>query len=243
MRCWKSNAPVIRRSPRPISNGRSIISPGSSGLSLAAREKNRVDPRHQIRPRSDRARTRQRGRRAAAVVPDHAGQRSRRSRLAAEESRHQERAAQRHHAGHRGGGRLHRSQGHRDRNLFRFRLRAAGRQFQRRHAAQTRPRRLSMPRRAGPGEILLRRSRLSRLGLARRFLRLPALQPRSSHREFPARPQDRDPSHRLRGARLDRHQARLATSWRRAMSTSPGGRSATSSGTTSPSITRTRTAW
>ena len=75
------------------------------GLSLVAREKNRAI----LATKSGlEAIVLERGsarRRAAAVVPGRAGQRSRRNRRAAEKSRHQKRAAERHHARYsRGGG-------------------------------------------------------------------------------------------------------------------------------------------
>ena len=145
---------------------------------------------------------------AAAVVSGRAWKRSQRNRRAAEKSRHQERAAQRHHTRHSRGGGIQGPQGHDARNILRLHLRARRQHLRRRDAAEIRPHRLSVSGRARHGKVLLRHARISRVGLARRFFRLPALQPRPSHREFPARCQNRDPSYRLRGARLVGHQAR-----------------------------------
>ena len=115
-----------------------------------------------------------------------------------------------------------------------------------RHAAQARPHRLYLPRRAEHREILLRCARLPRLRLARRFLRLRLRCSRDHHTvSISARSKDRDPSYRFRSARLDRHQKRASDflALQRAMSISPGDRCATLSGTISRSITRTRMAW
>src|SRR5262249_39601726 len=71
--------------------------------------------------------------------------------------------------------------GHHARNLFRLQLRYRRRHFHRRHAAQTGPHRLYLSRCRRHGEVLLRSPRLSRFRLAQRFLRVSALQPRSSH--------------------------------------------------------------
>ncbi len=106
--------------------------------------------------------------------------------------------------------------------------------FHRRHAAQVRPHRLSVPRRAGRREILLRHARFSRVGLAQRFLRLPALQPRPSHREFPARRRNRRSITSRSKCATGRTSSAPAICWRATTSSSPGVRSATSSATTSP---------
>jgi hypothetical protein len=100
-------------------------------------------------------------------------------------------------------------QGHQRRDLLGLFVRQGRRHRRRDHAAQARPRRVSHARRGRDREILLRRARVQGVGLAQRFLRLPALQPRSPHHQPAASRQCQHSSPRLRAARRSRDQPRL----------------------------------
>ena len=155
--------------------------------------------------------------------------------------RHQERAAQRQRARHAQGARVPGPQGNDHRGFQRMefsRPRSAGR---RRWPAQARPHRVPGARSAGDHRILLRRARLSRVRLDRRFLFLPALRAGPPFGELHPRQEGENASHRLRAEGLRPPADRLRTAWRARKSRSSGARGATARATTSSPITATRT--
>ena len=205
--------------------------------------KDRVFLGEQAGPRSDRAGARQAQRPEAAVVPGRARYRSRRRGQGAAEGR----ASRASDAADISPGvaeavTLRRPQGHADRSLCRLQFRQARQHADHLQHPQARPRRLSRARRAEDREVLLRRARLPGVGLARRFLRVPALQHRPPHAQLHHRREAAASSHRLRGRSTGRRSTRRSTISPTTMSTWSGGRAATSSATTSRPITAT-TIW